>query len=254
VTQALPLVTGVSRDLPFVATLFAYAGSEYAGVTDTARAVALNAQIYAGPITGNSITSITCSTAVSLDVFVTVTNQDPSPGLQKRFAPSTENQTGDVFFDNAARSILFLARRFDPATQRARQLLQGETTSPLNVASWVGGTTEGMSAARPLESRHPWIGSVYALVRDHKPRKAGPIIFGAIEGYLEKNDLRSLGEVLAEVDVEKLDPYTMTALLRISGRAKLSLPSWGTLLERVIQELIRTKYPNPSGLLVGLET
>jgi len=83
--------------------------------------------------------------------------------------------------------------------------------------------------------------------------KALRVIYAAVEDHFKREDLIGLGEILAGADLNRLNPQTMTALLRISGRAKRALPSWHALLQRTRTELTRLNVPDLPGLMLGLE-
>jgi hypothetical protein len=112
----------------------------------------------------------------------------------------------------------------------------------------LGSTT----TTQPIEDRFTWVKAVYELVRTSQSSRALRTIYAAVEDHFKRGDLVGLGEVLAEVDLKRLNPQTMTALLRISGRAKHAIPMWHSLLQRTKSELERLNVPDLPGLLVGL--
>lgn len=106
--------------------------------------------------------------------------------------------------------------------------------------------------ARPLEARHPWLLTAYELVELKRTRKALKTIFAGVENCLERADMSSLNEILAGVDLSRLDPQTMTAIARVSSRARRALPAWEPLVNRIRQHLGKLAIPNVNSLLLGL--
>ena len=112
----------------------------------------------------------------------------------------------------------------------------------------VGSTT----AKQPIEDSYPWVRMVYERVRLGQTSKALRLIYASVENHFMRQELVALAEILGEIDVHRLNPQTMTAILRISGRAKQALPSWQDLLQRVKAELARLNVPDLPGVMVGL--
>jgi hypothetical protein len=105
---------------------------------------------------------------------------------------------------------------------------------------------------QPLEDRYSWVKVVYELVRVGKTSKALRVIYAAVESHFKEQSFTALSEILAEIDLGRLNPQTMTALLRISGRAKEVLPTWASLLGRARAELTGRNVPDIPGIMVGL--
>lgn len=224
-----------------------------------------NAQFYAAQTSANVSTSIGSGTAIPLDISVVLREGKVLPtwyeasfhvagggkDWDNTIAVGIGNVTNDVFFRTAFENIQKCSLLIEGGSNSAEWQTASDSTVPVQ-GPHVTGSPEGASALEALEERHRWLRAVYILVKRGESRKAMRLIFAAVEDYLEKGDVRSLGDVLSNVDLSLLDPHTMAALLRISGRAKRAMPAWGALLDKVRLELIRRGVPEPNSVLVGL--
>lgn len=149
-------------------------------------------------------------------------------------------------------------QRYSEATKRAYdQYLQlqfiGDGTNVAAPQNTVWIDPQVGTSPRPVEDRYPWLSAVYELVAKGQSRRALRAIFVAVETQFAAHQFDALNEVLANVDLSKLDVKTMTGILRITGRAESVLSAWRPLLTRVRSELERLHVADIRGLLVGLE-
>ena len=164
---------------------------------------------------------------------------------------TTANDTSDVIFvvlkDNLERFYKVIAQ------SKARTIADTPpaATNP-HFAVRFFAKADSTTTRQPIEDRYTWLKLVYGFVHLGQTSKALRVIYASVEDHFKRDDLKGLGQVVAEVDIGRLNPQTMTALLRISGRAKRALPSWKRLLERISSELKRLKVPDLPGLMVGL--
>ena len=119
-------------------------------------------------------------------------------------------------------------------------------------ANSAGGAAESATTGTAVEERYPWVKTVYQLIHKSQTTRALRIIYASVEAHFVNGDLKGLADILANVDLGRLDAVTMTGLLRISGRAKNAIPSWIVLLRKVRSELEREQVPDLPGLLIGL--
>jgi hypothetical protein len=158
----------------------------------------------------------------------------------------TGNVVGKIVKEHAASLFKLYAYASNCAAGRANSTvvyIPGQ-------ALWASGST---TAKRPIEESFTWVGVVYGLVRAGQTSKALRTIYASVERYLRENNLVALAAILGEIDIRRLNPQTMTALLRISGRAKEALSSWTDLRDRVKLELVRLNVSDLAGVMAGLD-
>lgn len=164
---------------------------------------------------------------------------------------TTENVTGVILIEAVEESLKGLSRVFEKTHARALAANTPASTSLYSATQYCA-APDSRTAKLPVEDRYTWLKIVYELVRTGQSSKALRLIYASVEDHFKRDDLRGLNEVLAGVDVSRLNAQTMTALLRISGRGKRALLSWSRLLERTKVELARLRVADIQGLLVGL--
>lgn len=196
---------------------------------------------------GAAHTNVGSSTGASIDLVAVYGADHPQQRVVLMSCKEIGNETNQGVRDVALAKI----RRFTSLIgeslvhSTARNDATSLATETFGTRSVNSGTSE-----RPLEEACPWVKALYERVRLGETRKAMRLVYAAVEGYFEQRDFRTLDEVLAGIELEKLDLYSMTALVRISARARMALTGWSPLVTKVKRELARRGAGE--SLLVGI--
>ena len=96
--------------------------------------------------------------------------------------------------------------------------------------------------------------AVYRMVQATQAQGAMRILYRGIEDILAAQNFRILNSLLSQIELDRLTPELMVALIRATYRARFATPNWYKTLERIRASLEARRVPAWANLLVGLPT
>lgn len=72
-----------------------------------------------------------------------------------------------------------------------------------------------------------------------------------LEFILKDYDFRSINYIFENIEVEKLDEWSIVSLLRTAAFARENIPVWKKFVDRCVKSLIE-KNKNPEKILIGI--
>jgi hypothetical protein len=95
------------------------------------------------------------------------------------------------------------------------------------------------------------LAETYSLDQDGKHREASVFLLQYIEERFVNNDISSINELFAQVDLDKLGVWSIIGLVRSTARARSMLSAWQQILDKSITTLEKLNA-DPQKMLVGL--
>ena len=96
-----------------------------------------------------------------------------------------------------------------------------------------------------------WLDELYRLVASSQDC-ALDLVLEKIDDLLLEGRFEVVNEILSTVDVQRLDPTVMLALLSVTKSTNQNLPCWQKLFVRVESELVERFPGRAQKLLLGL--
>ncbi len=93
--------------------------------------------------------------------------------------------------------------------------------------------------------------NIYDLELAKRHRAASKVIFRYIETHFAMSDLMAVDAMLGAIDLEKLSPWSISGLVRFTGRARSHLPCWSTVFSNAKTLLAKQGY-KAEKLLAGI--
>jgi hypothetical protein len=95
------------------------------------------------------------------------------------------------------------------------------------------------------------LSSVYALESAKRHRAASKVIFGFVEQHFAASDLAAVNFLLARTEISRLSVWSISGLLRVTARAKDSLPLWSTRFHEA-KKILASRGVDVASLFAGL--
>lgn len=105
---------------------------------------------------------------------------------------------------------------------------------------------------RDLSLDYPWLAEVYAYAKAGSISKSLKTLYWGLEDLLAERSFLPLNRILQEIDLANLSPEVMIGLVRVTFRARMTLPEWNRCMGRIKRELTARKTPEWENLFVGL--
>lgn len=96
-----------------------------------------------------------------------------------------------------------------------------------------------------------WVDDVYRLTGAGKPRKAIRVLFREVDALLTASKFKQVDGILKRIDLSRLTPSLLVAVLSITFQSKQDLNKRAALMDRVRIELAKSN-PNKVECLLGL--
>ena len=99
----------------------------------------------------------------------------------------------------------------------------------------------------------PWVEVMYAFVAEGKKRKAIMVLFREIDALLSAGEFGRCDEILAAIDLERLNTALLVGVLSITFPARMHLNERAILAGRIRNILEQTEPDRVEALMRGLE-
>ncbi len=98
---------------------------------------------------------------------------------------------------------------------------------------------------------HAWLDGVYDRVARGEGRAANTAVWDTLDGYVLDGNFDAINQVLAAVDVGRLDTVTMLGFLAVTFAANEELPAYAGLAGRVRAQIALTDPSRVDRLMQG---
>lgn len=102
-----------------------------------------------------------------------------------------------------------------------------------------------------IEDLSSYLLKIYELERVQQHRAASKVIFQYIESHFATSNLIAVNALLETINLDKLSAWSISGLVRFTGRAKQHLPSWSSTFVQS-KRVLEKKGLDVNGLLAGI--
>jgi hypothetical protein len=103
-----------------------------------------------------------------------------------------------------------------------------------------------------IEQELSWVSDLYIHSESGNTSKALRVAYNGIEDLLATRNFYSLNKLLQEVNIARLSVEIIVGIVRSTYRARNTLGTWWSLLQRIKDELRARNTPQWERLLIGL--